>query len=1310
MNTVVKSRIRRVFNMIFFLVLCQTLTLSAAEDAISSGNLLSNGDFETGTSSWKMVSPPLIRADTAGVQPDINAHSGKQAARLKSTISAVAIEQTTPQLQAGVHEFTVWVSGKGRLSLAVRQVASRNFTIAEDGWHQYSLVFDLKEPRTCVVACELLRPGSEALVDDTALALGDDALKTAWKNQQDAQLQFGYIPSGYSAQRPEPITASIPRSVERAPVAITRKVILFDPCYDTAWMVNPDKIAAWFSARGFEVQTAKELESWMQERVAKHDSYGSVVVSTMGLVLKKLVTPDDETCLLYRYLDDGGRFVWMGDLVLNYMEDDSGPMQGGPGSQKLLGVACSTKFGDSAPMVSSVGKAWGLKNPGNCSRAAPTESVTLSLAGNETDGCSSIWLKTVNAAYPLSGFIAGVRVMDGKNTGDMEDFFRLALYDGKTVEIPQVTVAPDKQVAFEASISTTSGAIPRRAFVRGETPLIRTTLSAPPEVSGKAEVNLRIFEKAPEIKAYDLAQDGVKKYAEEINRYHSKLFGMKPIFETKIYAAISNGSAVCEPISLDIDLKVGDYMIEARVAQVSGAAFETRVPLAICAPRKFDRFKRYIRRGGGSPVKFRMYDVIEELRDLGLDSDIGVDATVGSTSSIDQDAMLRAGMDFMLNADAWIVDSLVENRKNAKMEDIPNPWGGGKKGLPGLAGQECRERVFKACSQASVYTNYPNFSRMFECNDDFSARAGWDYNEKNRIEFKTKTGLEAPIPKELMDGTLNAEKIARTPGIIPDNDPWLLWNQFLVRDVHGGFNDAIRRGLLAGCPGARVFEVTGSAIWVNFEVRAGQYPPLMYGADFGLNASGYYVYYDYWAPSLQYIYHTEINRMGNREIPCWAMPDVSLHYDGVYNIRWPDNCRHYIRNQFHLLMAGGGKGISYFNHAWLPRDWTNARAEHRDLASLVQKYGALLHRINPSRKNVGLLVPFSEAIFSTPYPQGMPFGSMLMAHIDVEPVAEEEISDAPYKVIVLCNVKHLKQSTVKALETYVNCGGVVLCDKDCKVPITGAKRLDSSFARAIDPFANGKATATLYGDTRLISQLTDMISPYAAKEFDSPEETTIIRKFTASDGAVFAYVVNIDNQEEYAFWFNNIYKPLRMSTEFPLPREKMDEFVREHGMGNTIKDTVMTVLFDQKFLPTGGQVVDIYAGQVLTPTAADGGKLMVKVTTRKFGGTVLAFLPKIIDAVEIIGGDKVRRGEYLDFRISVVDASKKSLTGVQPLEVTLKQPDGTIEHEVTGYEATDAGVYKMSFKAAMNHPAGTWTLKAKELMTGKCASFSFEVK
>ena len=882
--------------------------------------------------------------------------------------------------------------------------------------------------------------------------------------------------------------------------------------------------------------------------------------------------------------------------------------------------------------------------------------------------------------------------LDGRNTGALEDFGRMALFVGEPVTLPRPAAQkPRPRPPVVMALTTEAGGAARRAFVRGEKATVRLSVTTGEGIEGDHVVRILLTPNAPRMRTYDLAAMGLPKPKAAVAACVGKV-GTLPVLWTHA-ARLKTGAdrkGALGPLTLDTTpLPVGDYQLFADLLH-PGSPVPVRAcqPLAICPRPRRDRV--YLGMRGPMPKNpYRLYGYLDDLAKLGLDLQC-------STHIWPQfaDACLRNGQTFVVALEG--PDGLVEPRKNPDGSDVRNPWAGGRPGLKGLAGQACRDkaaRVFE--DDVRPIAPYPAFSKVLITNDDFSARGGWDYNPKNLAEFKAKTGLAAPIPPELVGKPVrNARRIKHPKAIVPDGDPWLRWNEFLCRDVAGGYNDATRRGVQRACPGALIGPVPGGAQWPLFMISSGQYPPMNFGHEFGFNCPWYYCYEGYWQPSLAYLYWSEVARMGHRDLPVWTMPDAG------------GDARHYIRNVAHLLLAAGNRGIVYFIWSWTAPE---GRKELADLGRLLERHGPLLARLRPAPKRVGLLVPFSNACFDPGHPLQMVyvFANLAQAHIPAEPLAEEELDGSMHHAIALSGVTHLREGTVAALGRFVKNGGIVLIDRDCTVTAPGARKLAVSLGQGTD---RKGLNIRNYGVKSRLDAVRAALAPLAPPIWDSPEATTVVRPFVAPDGTAYAYVVQVDSHEEYSFYRTNVYEPNVQGKTAPASKEQIDRFLRQHGMREHVKDTAMTVTFAADLLPKGeGCVVDVFRGEVLEPKPAGEGRLAVTVRTRRFGGTLLAVQPAPVGSVVVAAPKALKRGETAQIRVVVRDARGQPMRGVCSAQVTVRDAKGRADAELSGFYAVERGQLALSLSPAAYSPGGEWTIDVTELTSEKRGRTTIDV-
>lgn len=97
--------------------------------------------------------------------------------------------------------------------------------------------------------------------------------------------------------------------------------VYYDEKYPATWLERYTAgLKLYLEQRGFKPLNAKELKSWMHQKINEKTAYQTSLVFSQDAV-PDTVLPDGVDCanvLFRRYLDDGGRIVWLGDIPLWY--------------------------------------------------------------------------------------------------------------------------------------------------------------------------------------------------------------------------------------------------------------------------------------------------------------------------------------------------------------------------------------------------------------------------------------------------------------------------------------------------------------------------------------------------------------------------------------------------------------------------------------------------------------------------------------------------------------------------------------------------------------------------------------------------------------------------------------------------------------------------------------------------------------------------------------------------------------------------------------------------------------------------------
>jgi len=95
-----------------------------------------------------------------------------------------------------------------------------------------------------------------------------------------------------------------------------KRVVYYDEYYASSW-INREwskRIAEYLEGKGIERKNAKELRDWLKNRLEERNSYESVLIFSQDMVPETIMSPlNSPNDLARKYLDDGGRMIWIGD-------------------------------------------------------------------------------------------------------------------------------------------------------------------------------------------------------------------------------------------------------------------------------------------------------------------------------------------------------------------------------------------------------------------------------------------------------------------------------------------------------------------------------------------------------------------------------------------------------------------------------------------------------------------------------------------------------------------------------------------------------------------------------------------------------------------------------------------------------------------------------------------------------------------------------------------------------------------------------------------------------------------------------------
>ncbi len=595
-------------------------------------------------------------------------------------------------------------------------------------------------------------------------------------------------------------------------------------------------------------------------------------------------------------------------------------------------------------------------------------------------------------------------------------------------------------------------------------------------------------------------------------------------------------------------------------------------------------------------------------------------------------------------------------------------------------------------------SHFPAFFPRIFTSDDFNIYSGWDWADRNKERFKQLTGLDAPAPKEFTDqvNPSAVESFVQPKGSVSSNEPWLAYNRFLSKEVLGEYNKKVTSAVTQANPNVKIGPIPGGQQWPLFQTNRGQYPPYNFGKN-GFNMISYYVYLYYWRPQIAYVYWTDISRMGNKDLPLYVMPDA-------YVIPEPS----YYWNNFYLLLASGVDGMAYFIDSSIPSQQnppplSSAAPEfweiaQKELGPIAEKFGSLFTKLEPAKHPVGLLSSFTSATYSVTNPLRdlCAYSNLLMSHVDVETVSEEEIlADglSQYSAVVLSDMDWLRNDVVSEL---AKTGTKIILDKNSEVPLSGSQVQKVNFN-----FVEGNCAANPdYGIPDRLAAMRTELNKIVPPTVVLDKDTVIYRKYSGGTSQ-YLWLVDVHTRDEYIRLFDFVQQ--RQGYDKPEVLAEMNKYLQQQGIYSSSTPVNVKV---QTVAPV--VVVDVLGGKVISSTFENGWTTF-QTEIARLKGKLIAFYPVLPTSVQIEAPSSVTRGVSAVLKASILAGGNKLLSPF-PIYVELLDPNGK-QHPYTRYAATTTqGEYQLPIMIGTNAPKGTWKIRVTELSTGVHNSIGFNLQ
>lgn len=394
-------------------------------------------------------------------------------------------------------------------------------------------------------------------------------------------------------------------------------------------------------------------------------------------------------------------------------------------------------------------------------------------------------------------------------------------------------------------------------------------------------------------------------------------------------------------------------------------------------------------------------------------------------------------------------------------------------------------------------------------------------------------------------------------------------------------------------------------------------------------------------------------------------------------------------------------------------EWTHSgwgrRERVRFLTTLCERYGDVFLRLKPER-DVALLMSLTQGCLGKNPgldAYGMALASLASGY-PASMIFEEDILRgklSPYKVLLVPRQTiELPADVKRKISAWVQQGGRVITDKHTKVKFPGMAQTSCDFGRweeAVYPNPDSEAATSkkraarydysfslMHGQGRAIAASR---GPILKGEIEK-----VLLGFARKEKANLDTVISTmrGGQGRYLFAINQ--KPM-----FGIYRADRENkglrylFPVQQSWTQTHVDRVQVAEGDYA-------VYDCLAGRAVSLSGR-----WLALDFRAAEGRLFAVLPRPIDHVRLAVSPRADSGEAVRVRALVCDSKNRAIDAPVPLEVIVTSPDGLERYRV--YRASDLRPYEEVFPVAVNHPPGTWRVRARELLSGRYAEAQVDV-
>ncbi|MFH0963699.1 MAG: hypothetical protein V2A58_06770 [Planctomycetota bacterium] len=350
--------------------------------------------------------------------------------------------------------------------------------------------------------------------------------------------------------------------------------------------------------------------------------------------------------------------------------------------------------------------------------------------------------------------------------------------------------------------------------------------------------------------------------------------------------------------------------------------------------------------------------------------------------------------------------------------------------------------------------------------------------------------------------------------------------------------------------------------------------------------------------------------------------------------------------------------------------------------TVLQPYGMVTKRLSPPRAQVAFLLSNATSMLAMKDAEnfrcvtaGPLYAKLQGAHVPVDVMYEETLEQKGldgYEAIALPGCQVLPRHVYEKIKTFAKNGGLVIADQHLVAELPNVTRIPSD--EKLRGWPAAPVQEKLLAGAKIVRELLDArITRWS--DCDSP--SVVLNELENGPNRLLFVINNLHCSGDYV------------------------------GPWGTVLDDGVAQRTTVRIRRQDAVIYDALARRAVNPHAY-GDWLAWDVDLDPGEGRIFVVMPMPIDRIGVEVPTEVKKGMSTKVTVTVRDAGGRPIAGLAPLQVTIKDSQGST-NDYSDYCVARNGEATLTLPIAKNEPSGDWTVTVRELYGGEKGGCFFKV-